>query len=184
MQSLATHDLSGLDVAETTIRQLVKTTGFPVSRLLIIAREAMAQQPAPREVWEIAELQGEEAKPLIEARCGPSLTTEQTAEGLGVSDQTVRNIVERGQLIAYSALRGKGLKFPAFQFTQGDGNKLVVHTWVTPLIKYSGGHGWGLLDFLTVPRLDRNGLNYLAMLRGEQSSQEEVLAAARRSNPD
>lgn len=175
--------LSGVEVADATIRQLVRMTRFPVSRLLDIAREAIAVQPPPLQVWDISSLEGEAAKSLIEARAGPGISADGVANFLNVSDETVRNAYDRGELIAYTAHRRDGLRFPGFQFDR-NGRMVTVHPWVPKLIKAYGGNGWGLLDFLTVPREPTGGLSYLHLIQRGEDGIDQVLAEARRSSPD
>jgi hypothetical protein len=47
-----------------------------------------------------------------------------------------------------------------------------------------GHNGWGLLDFLTVPRENLQGLSYLSLTERGEDGIREVIEAAGRSNPD
>ena len=178
----STFDHSGIDIADTTIRHLVKTSNFPIERLVAIAIEAIASRPPSASVWALSGVLGEQAKPLIEARSGSSYSTEEAAHHLKVSDETVRNQHRREELISYPAIRGKGHRFPRWQF-MADGDRLSTLPWVKPLITAYGHNGWGLVDFLTVPRDTENGLNYLAKLQSGASGVDDVILAAKRSNP-
>lgn len=170
---------SGLSVAETTIRHLLRSVHMPISRLVAIAREELEASPESLVEWDIADLQGEAAKPLIEHRSGPALTTDELAERRNVSDETIRKMAGRGELICYPALRGKGWRFPAWQFA---GKRGDIAPWVSELVKTYGHNGWGLIDFVTVPR--ENGVSYLTLLHSGDEGVREVLSAAERSNPD
>lgn len=174
-----THGDAGLRVAEDTIRHLLRSVHLPVSRLVAIAREELAAAPEALAEWEIADLQGEAAKPLIEHRSGPALTTEALAARRRVSGETIRKMAGRGELIHYPALRGKGWRFPLWQF-----HGTETAPWVGQVIQAYGHNGWGLVDFLTVPRENHNGHAYLTLLQTGEAGVRDVLAAARRSNPD
>ncbi|MDX2187827.1 MAG: hypothetical protein SFV32_12900 [Opitutaceae bacterium] len=177
-------DQSGVEVADTAIRHLVQASRFPVDRLVAIVRDVAARQDlAPDTAWAIASAVGETAQPLIELRSGAPFTSEELAKGLGVTSETVRNLLKRQRVIAYPARTGKGSRFPKWQF-KASGRKLEVEDWVEPLLKAYGHNGWGLLDFLTVPRDTEQGLSYLARLQQGPEGVAKVLAAAKRSNPD
>src|SRR5438270_6602562 len=118
-------------VAENGIRALLRAANLSPSRIIALAREQQQAQWDAEAGWEEAAFRGDQAKPSIESRSGPAYSTEQAAEKLNVSDTTVRNMVERGELVAYPALRGKGLKFPFWQFA-GEGRRLSVKPWVKP----------------------------------------------------
>jgi hypothetical protein len=45
-----------------------------------------------------------------------------------------------------------------------------------------GANGWGLIDFVTVPRTHLDGRSYLQFLQSDRA--REVIAAAKRANPD
>jgi excisionase family DNA binding protein len=154
--------------------------GLPVSRLLALVREKVATDATPEQVWEHAELTGETTKPLIATRSGTALTTEQAAERLQVTEQTVRNRIRHGELVFHPSLRGRGWLLPHWQFI-GEAPAAVA-SWVKPLLEAYGQNGWGLVDFLTVPRTDRHGANYLSLLLAGESG--PVLAVARASNKD
>lgn len=161
-----------LDVAETMIRETVTRSQFPFARLVRIARDFAGTEPEA--VWDLAALEGEEMKPLIEARSGASLGEAEVAARLQVTAQSVRTQVAAGELITFE--NGRGGRFPVWQF-----GRRGVHPWVRPLLDAYGHSGWGLLDFLTVPREPLGGETYLTLLRTGDT--EPVLAAARRANP-
>ena len=136
-------------------------------------------------------LRGDQDKLLIEDRSGPAIGTEEAGRRLGVTAETVRTRIARNLLVGYAAPADRTkIRLPLWQFTS-DG----VHPWVVPLLAAFGGNGWGLLDFVTVPRHledtadanDKGGAgpaesNYLhRLLTGHV---DEVIAAASRSNPD
>lgn len=127
---------------------------------------------------------GEVAKPLIESRSGPSISSAQASVRIGVSDETIRNMVKAGRLIGYS-YRDESkvrLRLPEWQFL----GPTAVCPWVEPLIKAYGGNGWALIDFLTVPR---RGTIADSLFSGESLLQrlqsgdiQTVLKAAQRAN--
>lgn len=129
-------------------------------------------------------LRGEATKPLVEERSGPALSSEQAAERLGVSSETVRARVRDGQLIGYTSPGAKArLRLPEWQFS-GPG---AVHAWVPTIVRSYGANGWALIDFLTAPRTglvaDRefSGESLLRMLQSGEI--DVVLDAAQRANP-
>ncbi len=170
---------SGLNLAENTIRHLLRSVHMPVSRLVAIAREELVRAPESLAEWDVADLQGDAAKPLIEHRSGPAYTTDELAGRRNVSGETIRKMTGRGELICYPAIRGKGWRFPVWQFV---GKNAHVAPWVPELIKAYGHNGWGLIDFITVPR--ENGVAHLTALHQGEDGVREVLSAAERSNPD
>lgn len=164
-------------VAEAVIRSLVASANLPVEILLAIAREVLQERPEAAGSWELAALEGDAAKPIIEARSGHALTTDEVAKRLQVSTQTVRNMVDRLDVISYPVVQGRGWSYPLWQFAPRG-----LHDWVKPLLHAYGNNGWGLIDFLTVPRTSLDGDTYLSQLKAGDI--EPVLAAARRTNPD
>jgi len=119
-------------------------------------------------------------KPLIAMRSGIALTTEQAAERLQVTEQTVRNRIRQGDLIFCSSVRSRGWLLPHWQFIGM--LPAAVAPWVKPLLAAYGQNGWALVDFLTVPRMDRHGANFLSLLLA--GDPDPVLAAARASNKE
>ncbi|WP_404420696.1 hypothetical protein [Nibricoccus sp. IMCC34717] len=183
-QQTSVLDHAGIEVADTTIRHLVEASRFPMDRLVAIVRDvARRRVVATGEAWAIAGALGDAAHPLIEARSGPAFTSEELARLLGVTSETVRNFLKRERLIAYPALTGKGSRFPKWQF-EPQGKSLAVLPWVEPLLASYGHNGWGVVDFLTVPREDAKGLSYLALLQQGEKGLQAVLSAAKRSNPN
>lgn len=176
-----------LELVDDLIRNAVRTAHYPASRLLDIARDAIATEQSAEAAWQLAELEGDQAKPLIEKRSGPPLSSKEVGDLLNVSDETVRARWRQNGLIGYEALRGKGLRFPMWQFEEGVRQRFtkarLVHSWVPGLIEAYGHNGWGLVDFLTVPRSDHNGMSYHALLRTE-GGPAQVIEAARRANRD
>jgi len=131
-----------------------------------------------RDVLTVRALKGERAKPEIDRRSGPSWSTEQAAKRLKKSSETIRNYIAADKIVAYSAPGDRTrLRLPVWQFDDRD-----VHEWVPSLIGAFGSNGWGLVDFVTVPRTDLNGSHFLHLLQSGRA--EEVIAAARRSHPD
>jgi hypothetical protein len=129
----------------------------------------------------VAALRGERAKPRIEARSGLSESTAETGKRLRKSSETIRNWIDRGALIAYRAADDPTrLRLPLWQFDGGS-----VRPWVAPLIEAYGDNGWGLVDFVTVPRAALGGAPYLhGLLSGRHAQLEATLKAARRADPD
>lgn len=167
--------------AEEIILSAARTARLPARNLIAIVGEYLRENPDSSAQWELAALKGEAVKPMIETRSGPSLSTGETAELLKRTTQTIRNMVERNELIAYPEIHGRGWRFPRWQFTHG-----AVHEWVAPLIEAYGHNGWGLLDFLTVPRIvEEESFTYLERLKSlRPEAIADVHAAACRSNPD
>lgn len=180
MQTVSSQ-ASAVDVAAAGIRQLIETSHFPAKHLLDIAKELVLKEISePSTAWELSVVRGDLAKPLVEARSGQPYTTEEAAERLQMTGQTVRNRVEKGELIAYPARSGKGFRLPRWQFTS-DG---AIKPWVPPLLAAYGHNGWGLVDFLTVPRDHLDGMNYLTLTERGADGIRDLLEAASRSNPD
>lgn len=129
--------------------------------------------------WTRALERGEADKPQIEARSGPAYTETEVARLLGCSERDVRALVGTNGLIAYLPASGNRL-YPAWQFSGAS-----VCSWVHELIEKYGGNGWGLIDFLTVPRRRAGEVLSFAHLENLRSGRvAEVLEAAARSNPD
>lgn len=129
--------------------------------------------------WTRALKLGEAAKPQIEARSGPAYTETAVAGLLGCSELNVRALAETNRLIVYRPATGER-KYPAWQFSG-----TAVCSWVPDLIGKYGGNGWGLIDFLTVPRCRAGELLSFTHLKYLQSGRvAEVLEAAARSDPD
>jgi excisionase family DNA binding protein len=118
----------------------------------------------------------------IEGRSGPYLDAGKAAARLGVSEETLHRKVADGELIAYRVVReGDEVRLPLWQFADGD----EVCAWVRELTEAFGGNGWGLVDFVTVPRASLENDSYLSLLKsGNHERITQVLEAARRSNPD
>lgn len=176
-----TTPASAVDVAAAGIRQLIAASHFPAKSILDIAREVVLREISePSTAWELSAVRGDLAKPLIEARSGQPYTTEEAAERLEMTGQTVRNRIEKGDLIAYPARAGKGFRLPRWQITS-DGK---IKPWVAPLLAAYGHNGWGLVDFLTVPRDHLDGMNYLTLTERGEEGIRDLLESASRSNPD
>ena len=144
-----------------------------------VLREVTEENAQSGLAMQLLELQGERAKPTIQARSGPFISTAEAAERLDCSAQHVRNLVERDELVGYPALGDRTRTvLPLWQFS---GAK-TVHAWIPDLIKAYGDNGWALLHFVTVPRTDLGGDNYLHRLQTNRV--DEALVAIRRSNPD
>jgi hypothetical protein len=126
-------------------------------------------------------LRGELAKPVIEARSGPAWSTEEVGRRLGRHPETIRNHVAANKLVGYRAMNDRTrLCLPVWQFHQG--RETTTQPWVPDLLSAFGGNGWALLDFVTAPRTDLDGSHYLSLLLADRAG--EVMAAAKRSNPD
>lgn len=124
-------------------------------------------------------LRGDLEKPTIQARSGPSLSTEEAGKRLGVSSETIRSRITKNALVGYEAPGDRTrLRLPLWQFDAKGG----VHAWVPRLLAAFGSNGWSLLDFVTVPRTPLEGGDYLHLLRNGHV--DEVTAAAMRSNAD
>jgi hypothetical protein len=139
-------------------------------------------KPAPAQVEDVLTAQGDAAKPVIEARSGPSVSSAEASKRLRISDETVRARVRGMKLVGYFESDRK-LRLPEWQFSTPES----PHAWVAPLLAAFGENGWPLLDFLTVPR---NGLVADTEIEGESLLQllragrvNLVLEAAHRANP-
>ncbi len=141
-------------LAEDFLQFTLVRSGLPHARLVELVREHLRHSDDPGALWGLAASEGDLAKAQIETRSGPAYTSEALAARLGCTAQTIRNRVATGQVIAYSSRQGRGaLRLPAWQFSPG----LTPLPWVAPLLAAYGGAaggGWGLLDFLTVPRTE------------------------------
>ena len=127
----------------------------------------------------VARLRGDLMKPEIDAASGISISTAEAAGRLGLSDETVRQKIKKGQLVGYCPLNDKTkFRLPLWQFSSA----ISVFAWIPDLIAAYGANGWALMNFLTVPRDSLHGDNYLHYLVTDRV--DEVLAAAERSNPD
>ncbi len=144
-----------------------------------VLREVTEENAQGELAMQLLELQGERAKPTIQARTGPFLSTAKAAERLDCSAQHVRNLVERNELVGYPSLGDRTRTvLPLWEFS---GQK-TVHAWIPDLIKAYGDNGWALLHFVTAPRADLGGANYLHLLQTNRV--DEALSAISRSNPD
>src|SRR4051812_48346968 len=153
-----------------------------LARAIIMRR---THQRTPDQVAALLTARGDAAKPLIERRSGPSISTAEAAERVGASDETIRKRIERGLYVGYPDLSKKErMRLPQWQFS----GPREVHAWVEPLIQAFGNNGWALLDFLTIPRTGTIGGKmfdaepFLARLQAGDI--QLVLDAAQRANPE
>jgi hypothetical protein len=163
--------------------QMVDTdTALQLLRALITRR---SHQRTPEQVAGLLTARGDAAKPLIERRSGPSISTAEAAERLGASDETIRKRIERGLYIGYPDLSKKErMRLPQWQFS----GPRDVHVWVESLIQAFGNNGWALLDFLTIPRTGTIGGRVFdtepLLARLQAGDLQLVLDAAQRANPE
>ncbi len=144
-----------------------------------VLREVTEANAAAQWALQVLELQGDQAKPSIQTRSGPFITTAEAAARLECSMQHVRDRIGRNELVGYPALGDRTRTvLPLWQFS---GPK-TVQPWVEKLIRAYGDNGWALLHFVTAPRGDLGGDTYLHWLQTQRV--EETLTAIRRSNPD
>jgi hypothetical protein len=131
--------------------------------------------------WGQSAREGDNAKPVIEARSGASLSIQEAADGLNQPEQEILSFIQNRRLIAYPAIGDGSLRLPLWQFS-GTG----IHPWVAELTHAYGHSGWGLLDFLTVPRIDQaDTASYLDLLRSNPDTFFPVVkAAAARTNAE
>lgn len=127
----------------------------------------------------LAQLRGTIAQPGIESASGPAITTVIAAGRMQRSAATIRKLVKKGALVGYrpSATPNKIL-LPLWQFS----SRKTAYQWVPEIIKQYGSNGIALISFLTVPRADLEGGNYLHLLLSGRW--EGVTRAAGQSNPD
>jgi hypothetical protein len=150
----------------------------PIDEALEVLTEHVAKLNRRDPILAVQALRGERSKPAIDDRSGPSWSTDEAANHLKKSSETIRKYVAANKLVAYSAPGDRTrLRLPVWQFRDRD-----VHEWVSRLIAAFGANGWGLVDFVTAPRTHLNGSHYLHLLQSGRS--DDVMAAARRSNPD
>jgi len=127
----------------------------------------------------LAMLRGKIALPVIAAASGPALSTATAADRLGRSSETVRNMIERGELIGFRSHDDQTkFQLPLWQFTSRGG----AQPWVADLVKAYGANGWPLINFLVAPRTNLDGATYLHLLQNGSSA--DVVKAAKRTNPD
>jgi hypothetical protein len=154
----------------------------PLPRVLDILADYVRRANRADHMRAALVLRGERAKPRIEDRSGPSWSTEEVAQRLGKTSETVRSYIAAGALIAYPSESGRTRwRLPTWQF-DSEAARVRAHEWVTPLVAAYGQNGWGLVDFLTVPRDQLDGASYLRLLLGGQA--RNVVAIAKRANPD
>ncbi len=122
---------------------------------------------------------GDQIKPAIEEASGRWITTNAAGKRLKCSAERIRKQITRGAMVGYPALGNqRRWRIPLWQFAKG--NK--IHAWVPELIRAHGSNGWALIHFVSVPRISLDGGNLLHLLQSGRVG--DVLAAARRSNPD
>lgn len=150
----------------------------PVDWMLEGLRLRVLEDNKSESMLEFLTSKGERAKPGIERASGLSLSTEEAADVLGKSPETIRSYIKNKQLVGYlAAADHTKFRLPRWQF-----NEKGLHDWVRRLIDAFGDNGWSLLDFVTVARTNIEGDSYLDLLR--TGNVEEVIAAAKRANPD
>ena len=180
----AASGLAPAPVVGERMRQLVKSVldVVPLADALEVFSERVQEANDAIAMLDVAALRGEREKPVIESRSGASNSTDEAGERLKKTAETVRNWIEQGRLVAYRAIGDRTrIRLPVWQFDEADG----VRSWVIPLIEAYGANGWDLVDFVTVPRSSLGGAPYLYKLVGGREPEiAEVLAAARRANPD
>lgn len=149
-----------------------------VQRMLELLADHVRETNRADHMLAVLTLRGERAKPRIEARSGPSWSTEQVAVLIGKTSETVRAYITDGKLVGYTADGDRTRwRLPAWQFEGA-----TAHEWIPQLVAAFGANGWGLLDFLTAPREGAGAPDYLNLLLAGRV--EDVLMAARRGNPD
>jgi hypothetical protein len=155
----------------------------PLPRVIELLGERVREANRADQMLAVLTLRGERAKPRIEARSGPSWSTEEVAAKLGKTSETVRAHIADGKLVGYTADGDRTRwRLPAWQL-EGAAPHAAPHAWVPRLIAAFGANGWGLLDFLTAPREGADAApDYLHLLL--EGRVEDVIAAARRANPD
>jgi hypothetical protein len=162
-------------------RQLVRSV-LDVVKLedaLDVLEETVQAANRSDRLLDLLAIRGERDKVTIERRSGPSWSTDEVGKALKRSSETVRAQIAADKLVGYHALGDRTrIRLPAWQFQPGG----APHPWVAALLEAFGANGWSLLDFLTVPRTDLGQSDYLHLLSNGRT--EQVLAAARRSNPD
>jgi hypothetical protein len=151
----------------------------PVDWMLEGLRLRVLEDNRSEPMLEFLTSKGERAKPGIERASGLSLSTEEAADMLGRTAETIRSYITNKQLVGYRAAADRTkIRLPQWQFAENG-----LHDWVPRLIEAFGDNGWSLLDFVTVARTNiEGGHSYLDLLRA--GNVEEVIAAAARANPD
>lgn len=169
--------------ADDRAKQLIRSVldVVPLDTAIEAFEEAALAARRPDAMLAVATIRGKRTKPRIEERSGPSEGTEETGKRLGKSSETIRGWIERGKLVAYRTEADQTrIRLPLWQFDEGG-----VRGWVRPLIEAYGDNGWGLVDFVTVPRPELAGVPYLhRLLAGRDADIATVIAAAKRTNPD
>lgn len=163
---------------EQIVRFIVKETHIPPQRMLAIAWEMIRDETDAELAWSASLIEGELAKRRIERLSGEFCCVKGAGEMLGVSTDRIRGMINQGDLIAYRAVHGDEWRLPLWQFSTRAG-RTDVYPWVRMIIQAYGGNGWGLLDFLCVPRV---GGSHLSRLQSAPPEIDAVLAAARRTD--
>lgn len=154
----------------------------PVGLVLDLVGDYVRKANRAQEMRRALTLRGDLAKPRIEERSGFSWSTEEVGKKLRKDAETIRNYIDHGKLVGYRAASDRTRwRLPMWQFRVED-NGYAVHDWVSDLVAALGANGWGVLDFVTVPRTHLAGSNYLHLLQNGRA--DEVVAAAKRSTPD
>lgn len=168
----------GQTAGEALLQRALHDSDLLVGEIVKSVQVYQKSKVGPEVEWQTAKLRGEAAKPLIESNSGQSLSAEEVARKLRRSSAQVHEMLQRGELIAYPTIQTSELRFPEWQFVADS-----LHPWVTQLVNGYGYNGWGLLNFVTCPRVvDGDAFTHLEKLRN--GDVDEVLVSARRTNPD
>jgi hypothetical protein len=150
----------------------------PVSDAIEVLQEMVEKSASTNAAIGLAGIRGTMAMPAIAAASGPAISTAVAGERLRRSSETVRNMIDRGELIAYRPPEDQTkILLPLWQFTRGG-----AQPWVSDLIEAYGANGWSLINFIVAPRTNLNGATYLHLLQNGASA--DVVKAAQRTNPD
>lgn len=190
MKAIAIDELEELRELQSPQERAVYLSLSTVSpeRLLALVEKNLlarnAQKTRADQKRRLLVLRGEATKPLIEERSGPALSSDQAAERLKISSETVRSRVRDGLLVGYTMPGAKArLRLPEWQFA----GPASVHAWVPVIVRSYGSNGWALVDFLTAPRLglvaDKSFSGESLLQRLQAGEIDLVLEAARRANP-
>lgn len=171
------HRTSSGDAGRQLVRSVLDVVKLE-DALAVLEETVQAANRSDR-LLELLAIRGERDKVTIERRSGPSCSTEEAGQALKRSSETVRAQIAADKLVGYHAPGDRTrVRLPVWQFQAGG----APHAWVPALIEAFGANGWSLLDFVTAPRNDPGQSDHLHLLLNGRVQQ--VLAAARRSNPD
>jgi hypothetical protein len=157
---------------------------LPPGEILAAARYALHETNArdtKDESWrasalDLLRLAGDERRRALAVDLDHLLDANQVARLMGWTSRAAVNLnKQKGRLLAIELPRGKGDRFPSWQF-----NGREVRYWVEPLLAKLG-NGWPALQFLLKIRPSLGGVSYCDLLfAGSEGISEQMLAQVAR----